>query len=77
LLGEHTETYFIDSTALKACYNKRRYSNKIFKGLAKASKPPMGYFYRFKLHFVINEEGEFVALKMTKGNIGNRALCLN
>lgn len=72
LLGEHTGTYFIDSTTLKACHNKRRYSNKIFKGLARASKSSMGYFYGFKLHVIINEKGEFVALKMTKGNVDDR-----
>ena len=33
----------------------------------------MGFFYGFKLHLVINEKGEFVALKMTKGNVDDRA----
>ncbi|CAF4256246.1 unnamed protein product, partial [Rotaria sordida] len=33
--GQETGIYFIDSTTIKACHNKRRYSNKIFKGLAK------------------------------------------
>ncbi len=38
LFGEETGIYFIDSTTIKACHNKRRYSNKVFKGLAKHSK---------------------------------------
>ena len=29
-------------------------------------------FYGFKLHLVINEKGEFIALKMTKGNVDDR-----
>ena len=72
LLGEKTGTYFIDSTTIKACHNKRRYSNKVFRGLAKSSKSSMGYFYGFKLHLVINDKGEFVALKITKGNVDDR-----
>ncbi len=32
----------------------------------------MGYFYGFKLHLIINEKGQFIALKMTKGNVDDR-----
>ncbi len=72
LLGDHTGTYFIDATAIKVCHSKRQSSNKVFKGLAKYSKSTMGYFFGFKLHLVINEKGEFVALKITKGNVDDR-----
>ena len=72
LFGDETGTYFMDATAIKACHNKRRYSNKVFKGLAKSSKSSMGYFYGFKLHLIINERGEIIALKMTKGNVDDR-----
>jgi Transposase DDE domain len=72
LFGEETGTYFMDATAIKVCHNKRRYSNKVFKGLAKHSKSSMGFFYGFKLHLVINEKGEFIALKITKGNVDDR-----
>ncbi len=72
LFGEETGTYFIDATTVKVCHNKRRYSNKTFKGLAKAGKSSMGYFYGFKLHLIINERGEIIALKMTKGNVDDR-----
>jgi len=77
LLGKETGTYFIDATTIKACHNKRRYSNKIFKGLAKHSKSSMGYFYGFKLHLIINEKGEFIALKVTKGNVDDRVPVLD
>lgn len=72
LYGEETGIYFIDSTTIKACHNKRRYKNKVFAGLAKSSKSTMGYFYGFKLHAIINHKGEFMALKMTRGNIDDR-----
>lgn len=72
LYGEETGIYFIDSTTIKACHNKRRYRNKVFAGLAKSSKSSMGYFYGFKLHAIINHKGEFMALKMTRGNVDDR-----
>ena len=73
LLGEETGTYFVDATTIKACHNKRRYRNKVFAGFAKSGKSSMGFFYGFKLHAIINDKGEFVALKMTKGNVDDRA----
>lgn len=72
LMGEKTGTYFIDSTALKVCHNKRRYTNKVFKNLAKSSKSSMGYFHGFKLHAIINEKGEFISLRLTPGNVDDR-----
>ena len=72
LFGEETGIYFIDATAIKVCHNKRRYRNKTFAGLAKQGKSSMGFFYGFKLHLIINEKGEFMALKMTKGNVDDR-----
>ena len=72
LFGKETGTYFMDTTAIKICHNKRRYRNKTFAGLAKQGKSSMGFFYGFKLHLVINEKGEFIALKMTKGNVDDR-----
>ena len=53
LFGEETGTYFIDATTIKACHNKRRYRNKVFKVFAKSSKSSMGFFYGFKLHLII------------------------
>lgn len=72
LLGKQTGTYFIDATTIKACHNARRYSNKVFNGFAKQGKSSMGFFYGFKLHVIINEKGEIVALKLTKGNVDDR-----
>ena len=77
LFGEETGTCFIDATAIKVCHNKRRYRNKTFAGLAKQGKSSMGFFYGFKLHLIINEKGEFIALKMTKGNVDDRVPVLD
>lgn len=44
LFGEETGTYFMDTTAIKICHNKRRYRNKTFAGLAKQGKSSMDFF---------------------------------
>ncbi len=36
--------------------------------MARSGKSSMGWFFGFKLHGIINENGEFVALTITKGN---------
>ena len=72
LTGEKTGIYFIDSTLLKACHIKREKQNKVFAGLAKKSKSTMGWFFGFKLHIVINDKGEIMAFKLTKGNADDR-----
>ena len=72
LSGEKTGIYFIDSTLLKACHIKREKQNKVFAKLARKSKSSMGWFFGFKLHIVINDKGEIMAFKITKGNVDDR-----
>ena len=72
LSGKKTGIYFIDSTLLKACHIKREKQNKVFAKLARKSKSSMGWFFGFKLHIVINDKGEIMAFKITKGNVDDR-----
>jgi len=72
LTGEKPGIYFVDSTLLKACHIKREKQNKVFAGIAKKSKSTMGWFFGFKLHIVINDKGELMAFKITKGNVDDR-----
>ena len=72
LTGEKTGIYFVDSTLLKACHIRREKQNKVFAGIAKKSRSTMGWFFGFKLHIVINDKGELMAFKITKGNIDDR-----
>ena len=41
----------------------------------------MGWFYGFKLHIIVNEQGELLSFKVTKGNTNDRVpvkeLCRN
>lgn len=71
-LGEKTGLYYVDSTPLKVCHNKRIYRHKTFKGIAERGKTSMGWFFGFKLHVVINHNGELVAFCITKGNVDDR-----
>ena len=72
LTGEKTGIYFVDSTLLKACHIKREKQHKVFKDIAEKSRSTMGWLFGFKLHIVINDKGEIMAFKITKGNVDDR-----
>lgn len=62
----------IDSTTIPVCHIKREKSNKVFRGIAKKGKSTTGWFFGFKLHFIINDLGEIVSYKITAGNVDDR-----
>ena len=70
--GKCSGISFVDSTPLKVCDNHRIYSHRVFKGYAKKGKSSMGWFYGFKLHFIINECGEILSFCLTSGNVDDR-----
>jgi hypothetical protein len=70
-LGQRTGIYYIDSTALPVCHNRRISRHKTFEGLAARGKTSMGWFFGFKLHLVFNQLNEIVALKLTAGNVAD------
>ena len=74
LSGQKTGIYIADSSHLPVCHNRRINRNRTFKGLAARGKTTMGWFYGFKLHVIINNKGEIVAVKITPGNIDDRAV---
>lgn len=63
---------FIDSTKLAVCNNKRISRNKVFKDSASIGRTTMGWFFGFKLHLIINDQGGLVAVKVTPGNTDDR-----
>lgn len=79
--GANIGVKFIDSCPIAVCKNIRINRNKVFSGIAKRGKSSMGWFYGFKLHIVVNECGELLSFKVTRGNVNDRApvkeLCKN
>ena len=67
---------FIDSFALKVCHNRRIHSHKVFKNVAQRGQTSMGWFYGFKVHFIINHLGEIISFYLTAGNIADNNTCL-
>jgi transposase len=63
---------FIDATSLAVCHPKRISRNKVFKGLAKLGKTTKGWFFGFKLHVIVDEKGNLIKAKLTKGNVDDR-----
>jgi DDE family transposase len=70
-MGRKTGIYYIDSTGLPVCHNRRIWRHKTFAGLAERGKTTMGWFFGFKLHLVFTQLNQIVALKMTAGNISD------
>lgn len=70
--GKCTGVSFVDSTPLVVCHNRRIQRHKVFGGLAECGKTSMGWFFGFKLHLVINDRGEILAVHLTPGNVDDR-----
>jgi len=70
--GKCSGISFIDSTSLSVCHPKRIKSNKVFNKIAKRGKTSVGWFYGFKLHIAVNDQGELLAVMLTPGNTDDR-----
>lgn len=72
-LGACTGISFIDSTRLEVCAKQRIHQNKVFNGVASRGYSTMGWFYGFKLHLIINDLGEIISFKLTRGSVSDNA----
>ena len=70
--GQCTGISFVDSTTLSVCRTQRITQHKVFAGLATRGKNSLGWFFRFKLHLVVNDRGELVACQLTQGHMDDR-----
>lgn len=71
-MGVCTGISFVDSTSLTVCHNRRIERHRVFDGWAQRGKTTMGWFFGFKLHLVINDIGELIAVHLTPGNVDDR-----
>ena len=71
-LATCTGISFVDATAIPVCHNRRISRHRVFAGLAQRGKNSMGWFYGFKLHLVVNDQGELLAYCLTPGNVDDR-----
>jgi len=70
--GKKTGIYYVDSTYFAVCKNIRISRHKTFQGLAARGHSSIDYFYGFKLHMIINDQSEIIAIKITQGNGDDR-----
>lgn len=70
--GACTGITFADSTPVGVCRNPRIGSHRTFSGLARRGKTSFGWFFGFKLHLLINDRGELLAVALTPGNVDDR-----
>jgi hypothetical protein len=70
--GRCTGISFIDSTSLSVCENARIAQRQVFRVDALRGKASVGWFYGFKLHRVIIDQGELLLRCLTPGNVDDR-----
>jgi len=71
--GKKTGIYYIDGSCLPVCHLRRSKRNKVFKEIAQYGRTSVGWFFGLKVHLVINNLGELIAFKITRGNIHDGA----
>lgn len=70
--GQSKGIAFIDATPLRVCQNIRIPRHQTFEGVAQRGKCSTGWFYGFKLHLIVNDQGEILAFSITPGNVDDR-----
>jgi hypothetical protein len=70
--GRCTGITFVDSTSLAVCHNRRIGRHKVFEGYATRGKSSRGWFFGFKLHLMVNDEGELLAFRVTTGEVNDQ-----
>jgi hypothetical protein len=70
--GACTGISFIDSTCLKVCHNRRISGHCVFKNFAARGQTSVDWFFGFKLHLVVNENGELLNITLTPENTDDR-----
>jgi hypothetical protein len=70
--GKTAGVAFIDSLPIAVCHNRRIHSHKVFAQIAQRGKSSVDWFFGFKLHLIINDQGELLSFHLTPGNVDDR-----
>jgi len=70
--GQGQGIAFIDATSLRVCENIRIPRHKTFKDVAERGKSSTGWFYGFKLHLLVDDCGNLLSFRITRGNVDDR-----
>ena len=70
--GACTGISFIDSTPLAVCHPQRRHHHRLFADQAQWGKSSTGWFFGFKLHVVVNDQGHLLNVALTPANVDDR-----
>jgi hypothetical protein len=70
--GQGKGIAFIDATSLRVCENIRIPRHKTFKEEAERGKSSTGWFYGFKLHLLVDDCGEILSFRITRGHVDDR-----
>jgi hypothetical protein len=70
--GACTGISFIDSTSLDVGDPKRINRHRVFAVDARRAVSSMGWFFGFKLHLAVNDQGDLLACGLTPGNVDDR-----
>lgn len=70
--GQSVGIAFIDSLPIAVCHNRRIPSHKVFARVAERGKSSVDWFFGFKLHLIVNDQGELLAFHLTPGNVDDR-----
>ncbi len=70
--GELTGISFVDSTSIEVCHPNRARQNRVFKDQAGWGKSSVKWYFGLKLHLIINDKGELLAVRLTPGNTDDR-----
>ncbi|NEP61268.1 MAG: IS982 family transposase [Symploca sp. SIO2G7] len=71
-LGELTGISFIDATSIEVCHPNRAKQHKVLKDQAGWGKSSVKWYFGLKLHLIINDRGELLAISLTPGNTDDR-----
>ncbi|AFZ33346.1 transposase IS4 family protein (plasmid) [Gloeocapsa sp. PCC 7428] len=63
---------FMGSTSLRVCHKRRIERNKVFETVAARGRTSLDWFFGFKLHLVVNDQGELLNIMLTLGNTDDR-----